>query len=318
MSNFQLTYDALDVRDGLQVSRSPWGENDVLGRLNWMTDSTRAAALAEADGSSVFDLGVTYEVGMPCWVEAGDPKFDIYMTHTPRGTAIDRLSGADPGVHDRYPYAGAAISMYSHAGTHLCSLTHFGHNGMFWNGVNEFDHLASRSWTLGGVTPPIAVRAVLLDVAAARGVEELAASHEITVEDLTLTIDAQQTTPRSGDIVLIRTGRMRQWPDPAAFLPSPPGLGMAAARYLCEEVGAMCVGVDCGGEVLPPSEPGTFLPVHCYMFATAGTPMFENLYLEELSAAGVHDLVFTAAPLKIAGTTGMPVRPIAYPRRTGS
>jgi len=312
----QLTYEAFLERDGLQVSRSPWGPDDYLGRLNWMTDESRAAALAEADGSRVFDLSVTYQMGMPCWVEAHDPKYDIWMTHTPEGTRRDRLSGAAPGVHDRYSYAWPAITMYSHAGTHMCSLLHFGFHGMFWNGFNQADHMGSRNWMTGGVIPPIVASAVLLDVAGHHGVECLPDSYPITADDLRRTAEQQGTPISIGDTVLIRTGRMSRWPDPGQFLQRPPGLGLEAARYLCEDIGVMCVGIDVGGEALPSPIPGSFLPVHCYMFATAGTPMIENMVLEELAAARQYRLVLTVAPMKLAGSTGLPARPIAFPRTT--
>jgi kynurenine formamidase len=75
----------------------------------------------------------------------------------------------------------------------------------------------------------------------------------------------------------------------------------------------MCVGVDAGGEALPPEEPGTFLPVHSYLLAEAGAPVIENLWLEDLAAARIRELAFLAFPLKLAGSTGAPVRPVAFP-----
>jgi kynurenine formamidase len=108
---------------------------------------------------------------------------------------------------------------------------------------------------------------------------------------------------------------MTRWPEHQAFMDAPPGLGMEAARLLCEEAGAMCVGVDAGGEVLPPEQPGSFLPVHAYLLATAGAPIVENLWLEELAEASVFEFVFLAFPLKLAGSTGLPVRPVALPPR---
>lgn len=311
---FQLVYDAIIDRDGLRVSRSPWGPDDVLGRLNWMDDDTRCAALSRVDGRRVFDLAVTYEVGMPCWVEAADPKFDLWMSHTPEGTVLDELSGVRGDVHRRYSYAGSAMNLYTHAGTHLCSLTHFGHHGMFWNGITSATHLGSRGWTVGGVAPPIAATAVMLDIAALHQVDCLPDSYEITDHDLRAAADLQGTPPQTGDIVLIRTGRMSRWSNRDAFLARPPGLGMKAAIYLCEKVGAMCLGVDAGGEAIPSSIPDSYLPVHCYLMATAGTPLFENLMLEELSAERMYQLIFVTAPMKIRGSTGLPTRPLAFAR----
>ena len=66
---------------------------------------------------------------MPSWVAAGDPVYDIWMTHTPDGSVIDGLAGAPPHLLEKYSYAGDAIQMYVHCGTHLDTLNHFGHFG---------------------------------------------------------------------------------------------------------------------------------------------------------------------------------------------
>ncbi len=60
----------------------------------------------------------------------------------------------------------------------------------------------------------------------------------------------------------------------------------------------------------PHQEEGTFVPVHGYLFATAGTPVIEVLNLQEMAAAGIHELAFLAMPIKLPGATGSPIRPI--------
>jgi kynurenine formamidase len=200
--------------------------------------------------------------------------------------------------------------MYTHVGTHMCSLNHVGHHGRFWNGWTADTHLGSRAWRVGGVFPPIVARAVLLDVATAKGVECLEDSYAITAADLVGAADAADVAPRRGDIVLVRTGRMTRWPDQAGFLDAPPGLGMDAARFLCESIGAMCVGVDAGGEALPPERRDSFLPVHAYLLATAGTPIIENMWLEDVARERLFEFALMAFPLKLAGSTGVPVRAV--------
>lgn len=267
------------------------------GRLASMTPASRAAALRGADASRVFDLAVDYFVGMPTWTELGDPEFQIWLTHTPGG--------------EGHEYAGTAVSMYTHTGTHICSLNHLGHDGRFWNGWTAERDLGSRAWRVGGRYPPIVARAVLLDVASRRNVQCLPDSHVITRDDL---IDAGSELLQPGDVALVRTGRMTHWPDRERFVRTPPGLGMRAATHLAEECRIMCVGVDCGGEALPPEKADSFLPVHSYLLADAGVPIIENMWLEEVASAAVNDLVLLAFPLKLPGSTGLPVRPIAIPR----
>jgi kynurenine formamidase len=276
---------------------SPWGPTDEIGRLNWMTPESQAAVLGRVDGARSYDLAVEYFLGMPSWIVLGDPKYDIWLTHTPQG--------------EGHAYAGTAISMYTHVGTSICSLNHLGRDGRFWNGWTAETHLGSRAWRVGGSYPPIIARGVLLDIARNKGVDCLPDSYAITADDL---IEAGGGELGRGDVALIRTGRMTRWPDHEGFMAAPPGLGMDGARWLAEDAEVMCIGVDAGGEALPPEEPEAFLPVHSYLLANAGVPIVENMWLEDLAAAEeVRDFAFLAFPLKLAGSTGAPVRPVALP-----
>lgn len=71
------------------VGHSDIGPDDELGRLSWMTTATRAAILARAEGGKVYDLATDYFVGMPSFAELGDPPYQYWLTHTPRGVLID-------------------------------------------------------------------------------------------------------------------------------------------------------------------------------------------------------------------------------------
>jgi len=311
-------YEPLFEREGVTVSRSPWGPADNIGRLNLMTAQSRQAVLARADGSRVFDLAVEYFLGMPSWSAAGDPTYQMWMTHTPGGSMNDRSSGATTEVHEKYSYCGDSISMYTHTGTHIDMLNHLGHYGRFWNGRTAGKDLGSRQWLQGGADecPPIIGRGVMLDIARMNGVACLPDGYCIEPGDLARAAEQQGTDLRDGDVVLIRTGRMSLWPDLGGYLRSTPGIGMAAARYLCEEAGAMCLGTDAISiDVDPHREPDAFVPVHCYLFATAGTPVIEVLNLEELSAAEVYEIAFIGMPLKLRGGTGSPIRPVGLPLR---
>ena len=312
-------FEPLFERDGVTVSRSPWGPGDNIGRLNLMTAQSRQAVLSRADGSRIYDLAVDYFLGMPSWAAAGDPTYQMWMTHTPAGSINDGSSGAAPEVHEKYSYCGDSISMYTHTGTHIDMLNHIGHYGHFWNGRTAGKDLGSRQWLRGGADecPPIIGRGVMLDIARLKGVTCLPDGYCIEPDDLTEAARIQRTALRDGDIVMIRTGRMSLWPDVDGYLRSTPGIGMAAARYLCEEVGAMCLGTDAISiDVDPHVEADTFVPVHCYLFATAGTPVIEVLNLQELSHSEIFEIAFIGMPVKLRGGTGSPIRPIAMPLLT--
>lgn len=66
-----------------EVGVSPWGPKDEIGRLNLITEQSRAAIMARVSGSQAYDLAVEYFVGMPSWQAAGDPPYQMWMTHTP-------------------------------------------------------------------------------------------------------------------------------------------------------------------------------------------------------------------------------------------
>jgi hypothetical protein len=70
------------VPSGQQVGTSPWGPKDEIGRLNLITEASRAAILSRVSGGKAYDLATEYYVGMPSWQDAGDPHYQFWMTHT--------------------------------------------------------------------------------------------------------------------------------------------------------------------------------------------------------------------------------------------
>jgi kynurenine formamidase len=313
-----LTYEAVLEKDGVKVSKSPWGPDDEIGRLNWITAETNRAILEHLDGRHVFDLNVEYFMGMPSWLAAGDPKYEIWMTHTPRGSVNDNLSGVGAKAHKKYSYCGDSIHMYTHCGTHIDTFNHLGFYDTFWNGWTPDRDLGSRVWNKGGPEkyPPIIARGVLLDVAGLHGVDCLPDSYGITPDDLKKSASEQGVQVRRGDVVCVRTGRMSVWPDFDGYLVKPPGINLDSAKYLCEEVGAMCIAGDSIGlEVMPWVEPDAFLPVHCYMFATAGAQIMEVVDMEEIAAEKQYEFAFLGFPLKLRGATGAPMPAYAVPLR---
>jgi kynurenine formamidase len=53
------------------------------------------------------------------------------------------------------------------------------------------------------------------------------------------------------------------------------------------------------------------MPVHVHLLVENGIHIIECLNLEQLAQDRVYEFVFAAAPLKIRGGTGSPIRPIA-------
>ncbi|MGE7956123.1 cyclase family protein [Pseudomonas sp. NPDC089530] len=301
-----------------EVGISPWGPKDEIGRLNLITEQSRAAIMARVNGSQAYDLAVDYYVGMPSWQAAGDPPYQMWMTHTPHGNVIaDPMQVGEP-MNQHVSYTGSAVSMYAHMGTHIDALNHFGLNGKIWNGFRADQHLGDRGWNVTGAEklPPIVARGVLIDVAAAKGVDMLADNYRVTRADLQQALKAQQVSLEKGDVVLIRTGRMRNYEQAQAYMANPPGMSLDAAKFLVEEGGAMVVGADnLSFETFPSEVEGNYLPLHTYLLAMQGAPILELVNLEGLSRDRVYQFAFIGASLKFRGADAAPIRPIALPIR---
>lgn len=311
-----LALSAAHPAEAPQVGVSPWGADDEIGRLNLMTASSQARVLARLDPKRVYDLSVEYFIGMPGWHAIGDPRYQIWMTHTPRGTTVDDPLSVGREQNEHVSYTGSAISMYTHTGTHIDALNHFGLNGKIWNGFEADKHLGDRGWTKTGAEtiPPLIARGVLIDVAAAHGVDELPAGYRVRAEDLRRALKRQKVKLAEGDVVLIRTGRMRAYEQADAYMREPPGMSMDAAKFLIEESGAMIVGADnLSFETFPPEAEGNYVPLHTYLLAQQGAPILELVHLEEVARDRVYEFAFIAASLKLRGADAAPLRPIAIP-----
>lgn len=301
----------------VKVGKSPWGPDDERGALNLLDESVRAEVLQRADPSRVYDLSVDYFVGMPSFQGAGDPSYQIFMSHTPQGTVVDNLNGVGENVNRHVCYSGDVVFMYTHTGTHIDSLNHFGVDGQIYNGYKPEENLGSRTWTKGGAEtiPPIITRGVLLDIAGLKNVDCLPDSYAITPADIEEALDKAGLVLQAGDVPLVRTGRMRHWPDGTKTLGNPPGLSLDAARWLTSQnISAIGADQECV-EVGPSEHEDNWLPGHTHFLAEAGVPMVELLNLEELAADGVKEFCLIAAPIRLRGASGAPLRPLAMALR---
>lgn len=298
------------------VGTSPWGPADEIGRLNLMSAQTQQQLMARIDPRQVYDLSVDYFIGMPGWHAAGDPRYQIWMTHTPSGTKVDDPLGVGDSQNDHVSYTGTAFSMYSHTGTHIDALNHFGLNGKIWNNFDAKTHLGDRGWTKTGAEtiPPIVARGLLLDIPAAKGLDMLPDGYRITKADIQATLIHHNVQLDLGDVVLIRTGRMKEFSQAEKYMQNSPGLGIEAARYIVEEGGAMVLGADnLSFEAFPSEVEGNYVPVHTYLLAQQGAFILELVNLEELAADRIYEFAFIGASLKLKGADGSPMRPIAFP-----
>jgi kynurenine formamidase len=246
----------------------------------------------------IYDLAQPYFTGMP-----------HHPTHPPFLFSLVKQHGeyTGPAGHSS---ASESIALGGHVGTHIDALCHYSCGGKLHGGqeVASVQSYAGGLETLSVDTiAPIWRRGVLLDIA---GSTILPEDFEITPAHL----EAAQTVEiRRGDVVLIRTGWATYWNDPRKFISGVrgPGPGLAGAHWLSAH-GIFAAGSD---TLAFEKVPDPSMPVHVHLLVEAGIHIMECLNLEELSAAHVYEFLFVAAPLKIRGGTGSPIRPVAVKAR---
>lgn len=258
--------------------------------------------LSLAANARVYDLAQPYFVGMPHHPSHPPYLFSLTKKHGDMHTPAGNSSAAD------------AIALGSHVGTHIDGFGHFSCGGLLHGGhpVAEVQSYAGglEVHTAEGIAP-IVRRGVLLD--AAGGEIPLAADTPLTAEGLAAIASAQGTTVQPGDVVLIRTGWAQFWEDATRYInavggaPAGPGPDLDGARWLSAQ-GIFAAGSD---TVAFERVPSADMPVHVHLLYESGIHIIEALNLEALARDQVYEFLFVAAPLKLRGGTGAPLRPLA-------
>ncbi len=255
---------------------------------------------------------------MPSFHALGDPAYQYWLTHTPRGTVVDNPNGLGATMNSKVSYTGDAISMYTHMGTHIDALNHFGLNGKVWNGFSADEHLGDKGWKKTGAEtiPAIIARGILIDIPGAKNSSSLPPNYRINASDLQEALRKQKTILQKGDVVLIRTGQARHYEDAHKFLDQYPGINLDAVKWLIEEQQVMLLGADnLSFEAFPPEREDNWVPVHTYLLAEKGVMFIEQIFLEELAKDDIYEFAFIASSLKLRGASAAPMRPLALPVR---
>ncbi len=254
-------------------------------------------------GRKIFDMGTELYHGMPHHPMHSPFMYQMLRTHG------DLMYGE--GV-------SAAVDIFGmscHTGTHLDGLGHFAKNLCLHGGqpAAEGQSKTEGIKRLGIQTvAPMLRRGVLLDVAASQGVETLRADQAIGPKEMEAAARAAKLRIGQGDVVLVRTGWIRHWPDQRKYYSvqtGQPGLNLDAARWATDQ-GVYCIGSDNFAVEYIPS-PGNTMPVHVHCLVERGVHLLEVANLEELSRTRTYEFLLVLVPLQIRGGTASPVRPLA-------
>lgn len=274
---------------------------------NWSGGWLDTHLKLDVDGPvRIFDLAVRLERGMARHPHHPEFEFDPVRRHGPGGPYKHGVSAAN----ERFAMGG-------HVGTHVDGFGHVAKDELVLGGrrvVTGDD--ADAGLDAGSIeeTGPLLGRGRLFDGEALFG-------HQLTARDSFGPNEferwfADEPLDR-GSIVLVRTGQMRWWGDPERYLglsTGLPGVTLEGARWLTDH-GVIAVGSDTMNFEHKPSSELINLPVHVHLLVEQGVPIMESMYLEALAAERRYSFTFIAVPLRIGGSSGSPVRPIAIVER---
>jgi len=278
-----------------------WGKDDDLGTLNYITNEKRlAAAKLVRSGrplSLARDLNTTQSSTNPSPVR----HTMCYQSHYPIG-AVDALT----------------LDMHGFALTHLDAIAHVYRGQDIYNKRKAAEVTLPSGLTFGDMLAQkdgIFTRGVLLDIAAARGIDWLTPDQGVYAADLDAAERRQGIRVESGDCIFVYTGlQKREAAEGPENLGQRVGIMPDAIRWMHQREIAVYSG-DCVDAFPNPYGARYIIYFHAIALAAMGLILLDIPALEPLvvvcNELKRSDFLLTMAPLRIKGGTGSPVNPIA-------
>lgn len=264
-----------------------------------------------------YSLATSRFPGMPLF--PGHPPFQVLNYRTPGGIRAEEAQPWGPPNEAGLGYMAEYLMATSHSGAHVDALGHMtvGDDSHWFGGGNTAEHLTDHGPSVGDAEklPPFFTRGVMLDPPTFRGIDALPAGEPVDADEMTAITEAQGVEVKPWDVVLIRTGYLKYWPDADAMAEhKTAGPDLSAAEWLLER-GVIATGTDTETYEVQPApdrgEPSNPQPVHTKLLIENGIYLLESVYLEELARDRIYEFLFVALPLKIRGATGSMVDPLA-------
>ncbi len=297
-----------------------WGRGDECGTTNFVTSAIVRDACRAVQSGVVVPLGLGFDQNGP--MTGANGRFNCLRYSSATGT--DHATGNQLWSGQPFPrdmgYADDVVTLPLQSATHWDALSHIFHRGRMYNGVSTEAVTAAGAGRNGveRLADRLVGRAVLLDLPRTRGVDWLEDGHAITADDLEEAASAARLEVREGDMLLLRTGKLRHcrqdgWGDFAGG--NAPGLSFFSLPWLHEHRVSAVASDTWGVEVRPNELPDSFQPFHIvavvYMGLLLGEMFdFERL-AEECAAEGRYELLLAASPLAFTGAAGAPPGPVA-------
>lgn len=293
-----LTDDELDALFERCSNWGRWGADDERGTLNYVTPEKRRAA------AQLVVTGETVSLGRD--ISKTQSKVD--------GRPVQHMvmyNGGGVAVSDYFSMAPHGMTI-----THLDALSHFSYKDQLYNGRSRSSTMSAdgaRWGSIQAMKDGIFTRGVLLDVAAARGVEWYQPDEYVTVADLEAAEARQKVKVQSGDAIFVRTG-MEVMEAKLGEQDIYPRAGLHAECIEWMHKREVSVyGGDCIEKLPYPSKrfPSA---MHMIGLVAMGLPILDWPSLTQLAQTCERlkrwDYLLTTAPLRIPGATAAPINPL--------
>ena len=286
-----------------------WGADDELGTLNLVTSESVQR------GAAAIKSGQAFSLALPLGPDG--PQIGLIPGRlNPLRTmlAVNRPA-FDP---EGFCTSDDVVVMGLQAGTHWDSLAHATYLNRMYNGhpIDSLSEAGAARCGIGNIRKLVS-RGVLLDVAGAKGVEQLPIPYAITGDDLDAACEFGRVTVGSGDIVLVRTGLMQLLKDgnKEAYYGGTGPSFWSVQWFRDHDVAAVATDNITFEYLDFEKHPELILPVHLLHLVEMGMTQGQNFDLEELAddcaADGVYEFLLEASPEPFLNGLGAPVNPIA-------
>ncbi|WP_418957636.1 cyclase family protein [Streptomyces tritici] len=287
-----------------------WGRDDELGTLNLITDEAVREAVRTVRSGLRVPLALDLKQD---GVQSGLIPGRVNPLHVMVQVNQELFGPGTVATSDD------AVTLGLQAGTHWDALTHASHSGRLYNGRPADSITAHGRAAFSGIhtVRHLVGRGVLLDVAAAKGVERLPGDHAVTPEDLDEAAEFGGVAVGAGDLVLVRTGQVQVYlaGDRHGYGYPSPGLSLRTPEWFHARDVAAVANDTLTFEIFPPEIENLWLPVHALDLVEMGMLQGQNWNLEKLSTACAQErryaFLLAATPEPFVGGTGSPVAPVA-------
>jgi len=309
---------ATDVRSwGEQFSNwDRWGPDDERGTMNFITPEVIRTACTLPRVGQVISCAIDFHGAGPMPLDARPEdggRYNLQHRMTVTGDGLDLPGG--------FQYADDTADLTLQGATQWDALAHVFYDGYMYNGrpTSLITSDGATANSIDRMRNGVVSRGVLLDVARLRGVPWLEDGTAILPDELKSCAAQQAVEVRSGDVLLVRTGRVGRaniegWTPSFVFGPNP-GLSVHCAEWLYTAEVAAVACDNVGVEVQPGEVDDCLMPLHMIALRNMGLTFGEIFDLEALAEKcaelGSYQFLFCASPLPILRAVGSPINPLA-------